>query len=225
MGDIRDKTTKWLWSIAPSHMKEGNKIDEERDSYKLFSIWAKNTEEFKKKAYDVRKERFPQYASSDSLRMIGEERGILPIEEETIEDYRIRVINALDFWEKAGSVRGIKEVLKKIGFEEIEIQRVGRERWAEFTVGIRTKNRQMTKEFIEFLVALINKLKPAHEKLSKIVFLPHKAELRLYTGLVIHHGYKIHIPFYTPQFKVSPCNSYVAIAMHIAMKTEVRIDA
>ena len=71
MGEIRDKTAKWLWSLAPSHMKEGNKPDTERDSYKLFSIWAKNTEAFKESTYEVRRNRFPQWANPDALNLLG----------------------------------------------------------------------------------------------------------------------------------------------------------
>ncbi len=170
MGKVRDKTTKWLWSIAPSHMREGNKPDEERDTYKLFSIWAKNTEEFKKEAYKVRKNRFPQYANPDSLRLLGKERGIEPyIEGESLEDYRERVISALEFWQKAGSVRGIKEVLKALGFENIEIKRIGGDRWAEFVVELSTPDRQITLTLRDFLIELINTLKPAHEKLAEII--------------------------------------------------------
>ena len=170
MGDVRDKTTKWLWSIAPSHMKEGNKPDEERDSYKLFSVWAKNTEEFKKEAYKVRRNRFPQYANPDSLRLLGKERGIEPyMERESLEDYRKRVISALEFWQKAGSVRGIKEVLKNLGFENIEIKRVGGDKWAEFVVELSTQDRQITLTLRDFLIELINTLKPAHEKLAELI--------------------------------------------------------
>ena len=184
MGDIRDKTTKWLWSIAPSHMKEGNKPDEERDSYKLFSVWAKNTEKFKEKAYEVRKNRFPQYANPDTLRFLGKERGIEPyIEGESLEDYRKRVISALEFWQKAGSVRGIKEVLKKLGFENIEIKRAGGDRWAEFIVEISTPDRQITLTLRDFLIELINTLKPAHEKLAELIlYYLSKGEVYIFAG-------------------------------------------
>jgi len=183
MGDIREKTTKWLWSIAPSHMKEGNKPDEERDAYKLFSIWAKNTQSFKEKAYEVRKNRFPQYANPDTLRLLGKERGIEPyIERENLEDYRIRVINALEFWQKAGTVKGIKEALKKLGFEKIEIRRVGGERWAEFEVELSTHDRQITLTLRDFLIELINTLKPAHEKLAQII-LSYLSKGEVYFGL------------------------------------------
>ena len=184
MGDVRNKTTKWLWSIAPSHMKEGNKPNEERDSYKLFSVWAKNTEEFKKEAYKVRKNRFPQYANPDSLRLLGKERGIEPyIEGESLEDYRKRVISALEFWQKAGSVRGIKEVLKNLGFENIEIKRVGGDKWAEFVVELSTPDRQITLTLRDFLIELINTLKPAHEKLAELILsYLSKGEAFIYTG-------------------------------------------
>ncbi len=183
MGKVRDKTTKWLWSIAPSHMREGNKPDEERDTYKLFSIWAKNTEEFKKEAYKVRKNRFPQYANPDSLRLLGKERGIEPyIEGESLEDYRERVISALEFWQKAGSVRGIKEVLKALGFENIEIKRIGGDRWAEFVVELSTPDRQITLTLRDFLIELINTLKPAHEKLAELI-LSYLSKGEVYFGL------------------------------------------
>ena len=170
MGEIRDKTTKWLWHLAPSHMKEGNKPDTERDSYKLFSIWAKNAENFKTKAYEVRRNRFPQWATPDALNLLGKERGIKPLKGEGLEDFRTRVINALQWWQLAGSVKGLKTIFKPLGFTDVEIKEVLKKdpkRWAEFEVYL--EKEVLTPEDadkVSIAKELINQLKPAHEKLA-----------------------------------------------------------
>jgi len=203
MGEIRDKTTKWLWSIAPSHMKEGNKPDPERDSYKLLSIWAKNTEAFKETAYAVRRNRFPQWANENALNLLGKERGIEPLKGESLEDYRARVINALDWWKFAGTVKGFKTVFKLLGFEDVTISPAdpGGERWAEFKVVLqKTTITQEDADKLPYAVAIINDLKPAHEKLAELTLRVNNAlKSTIYLGTILTIG-----KHYTIGLRISP---------------------
>jgi len=224
MGEIRDKTAKWLWSLAPSHMKEGN--DTERDSYKLFSIWAKNTEVFKGYAYEVRKNRFPQWAKEEALNLLGKERGIEPIKGESLEDYRTRVVNALDWWKLAGTVKGIKTVFKLLGFEDVNISPAdpGGERWAEFKVILqKTTIAQEDARKLPYAVGIINRLKPAHEKLAELTLrVNNTLKSTLYIGTVLKTGKHYTIGLRISP-KVEPLNLYTARVVRIGKKTTIGV--
>lgn len=226
MGEIRDKTTKWLWSLAPSHMKEGNKPDTERDSYKLFSIWAKNTEAFKESAYEVRRNRFPQWAKEEALNLLGKERGIEPIKGENLEDYRTRVINALDWWKLAGTVKGIRTVFKLLGFEDVSVSPAdpGGERWAEFKVVLqKTTITQEDTDKLPYAVGIINRLKPAHEKLAELTLrVNNTLKSTLYIGTALKTGKHYTIGLRISP-KVEPLNLYTAGVIRKASKTTIGV--
>jgi hypothetical protein len=66
---------------------------------------------------DAMKERFAGTASELALARIGSERGINRFSFEPLEVYRTRVINAFSFWEKAGTIPGIKQALNQAGWK------------------------------------------------------------------------------------------------------------
>ncbi|WP_457640475.1 phage tail protein [Persephonella sp.] len=161
----------WLWEISPTSFKTGNKEKTERDVYKLYQVWESNIENFRQHAFTVRKQRFPQLASPNALYLLGKERGFNRFKSETAEEFRNRVINAIPWYEKAGTVKGIKEILALYGFENVKITPVLQtdpNRWAEFRVET-TSERQINAETAQLVIDIVNKLKPTHEKLKELI--------------------------------------------------------
>jgi len=161
----------WLWEISPTSFKTGNKDKTERDIYKLYQVWESNIENFRQHAFTVRRQRFPQLASSNALYLLGKERGFNRFKSETEEEFRNRVINAISWYEKAGTVKGIREILSLYGFENVKITpvlKIDPSRWAEFRVQT-TSERQINAETVQLVIDIVNKLKPTHEKLREII--------------------------------------------------------
>ena len=161
----------WLWEISPTSFKTGNKDKTERDVYKLYQVWESNIENFRQHAFTVRRQRLPQLASSNALYLIGKERGFNKFKTETEEEFRNRVINAISWYEKAGTVKGIKEILSFYGFENVKITPVLKtdpSGWAEFRIET-TSERQINAETAQLVIDIVNKLKPTHEKLRELI--------------------------------------------------------
>ena len=161
----------WLWEISPTSFKTGNKEKIERDVYKLYQSWEVNIENFRQHAFKVRRQRFPQFANSNALYLLGKERGFSRFKSEAEEEFRNRVINAISWYEKAGTVKGIKEILSLYGFENVKITPVLQtdpNRWAEFRIET-TSEKQINAETVQLVTDIVNKLKPTHEKLKEII--------------------------------------------------------
>jgi len=161
----------WLWEISPTSFKTGNKEKTERDVYKLYQAWEVNIENFRQHAFTVRRQRFPQFANSNALYLLGKERGFSKFKSETEEEFRNRVINAIPWYEKAGTVKGIKEILSLYGFENVKITPVLQtdpSRWAEFRVEADVRN-GISEEKFSLISELLPKIKPTHEVLEKLI--------------------------------------------------------
>ncbi len=166
----KKQIASYLWNKAPSHLKD-NQPDEEKDSYKLFEIWAGRGYEVREAMKTSRLNRFPQTASKEALYLLSKERQIEKFDFETEEEFRNRVINALDWHSLKGTVKGIKTILQIYGFEDIKVEpalREHKEQWAEFEIET-TSNKEITPETVEFVKEIIDKIKPTHEKLSEII--------------------------------------------------------
>ena len=161
----------WLWEISPTSFKTGNKEKTERDVYKLYQSWEVNIENFRQHAFKVRRQRFPQFANSNALYLLGKERGFSKFKYETEEEFRNRVINAISWYEKAGTVKGIKEILSLYGFENVKITPVLQtdpNRWAEFRIEADVRN-GISEEKFSLISELLPKIKPTHEVLEKLI--------------------------------------------------------
>ena len=174
----------YLWNKAPSHLKD-NQPKEEKDSYKLFEIWANRGYEVREVQKQTRLNRFPQTATPQALYMIAKERGIEKFDFETEEEFRNKVINAISWYEKAGTVKGIKEILALYGFENVKITPVLQtdpNRWAEFNIET-TSEKEINAETAQLVVEIVNRLKPTHEKLKDLIlsYLA-QAQVNIYSG-------------------------------------------
>jgi len=166
----RKQIADYLWNKAPSHLKD-NQQKEEKDSYKLFEIWSGRGYEVREAQKQLRQNRFPQLASNEALYLIAKERAIEKFDFETVEEFRQRVINALDWHSLKGTVKGIKTILEIYGFKNVKITPVLKtdpNRWTEFRVET-TSERQINAETAQLVIDIVNKLKPTHEKLREII--------------------------------------------------------
>ena len=133
-------------------------------------------------------------APDDAVSVIGRERGIIRIPEETEQAYRGRVQAAWDIWQWGGTRRAVEEVFRLLGYDQVvitELWTVDRLRWAEFEIllvagslvggfnwdtdaawdGSRTQwdallMRGLT---MERVIALVNEVKAAHSRLVRII--------------------------------------------------------
>jgi len=133
-------------------------------------------------------------APDDAVSVIGRERGIIRIPEETEQAYRGRVQAAWDIWQWGGTRRAVEEVFRLLGYDQVvitELWTVDRLRWAEFEIllvagplvggfnwdtdaawdGSRTSwdallMRGLT---MERVIALVNEVKAAHSRLVRVI--------------------------------------------------------
>ncbi len=160
----------YLWNKAPSHVKD-NQPKEEKDSYKLFEIWSNRGYEVREAQKQLRLNRFPQTAIKEALYLLAKEREIEKFDFESQEEFRQRVINALDWYRLKGTVKGIETILSIYGFKNAKITpalKTDPNRWAEFIVET-TSEKPINAKTVNDVKKIINALKPTHEKLKEII--------------------------------------------------------
>ncbi|NJK46236.1 MAG: hypothetical protein HC933_20025 [Pleurocapsa sp. SU_196_0] len=88
---------------------------------------------------EAMKQRFAESADEQALTIIGAERGLQRSSFEDLNAYRVRVLDAWNFWTKAGTRAGVEGVIRTLGYEPtvIELHKTTPERWAEFVVILR----------------------------------------------------------------------------------------
>jgi len=133
-------------------------------------------------------------APDDAVSVIGRERDIVRILEETEQAYRERVRAAWDIWQWGGTKRAVEEVFRLLGYEQVvitELWTVDRLRWAEFEIllvagplvggfnwdtdaawdGSRAQwdGLLMGGLTMERVIALVNEVKAAHSRLVRVI--------------------------------------------------------
>ena len=222
---MKKQIADYLWNKAPSHLKD-NQPKEEKDSYKLFEIWANRGYEVREAQKQTRLNRFPQTATPQALYMIAKERGIEKFDFETETEFRNRVINALDWHSLKGTVKGIKTILQIYGFEDIKVSPVkDKTRWAEFEIEIKQESLlQRDIDKFQKVYILIKKIKPTHEKLSELkVSLRKSVDSTIYTGTFFNTGKKYNVYLHiNPQIK--NINIYTGSSIRYAKKQNIGIN-
>lgn len=120
--------------------------------------------------------RFCDRAPKDALLLIGAERGIFRHPAESEEAYRDRVLGAWDYWQWAGTERGLQIALHQLGYSSaiIPTKTYDAARWAEFDVYIYAASRSYdgTEAERARIIAIVNAVKPAHTKINSIQYVP-----------------------------------------------------
>ncbi|MFC6592427.1 phage tail protein [Deinococcus lacus] len=131
---------------------------------------ARPLDELALKARTVMLARLIPHAPEDALLLLGRERGLRRYPGEPLATYRTRVLGAWVYWEKAGTLPGLAEVLAQVGFvgEVVEHwQDPDPEHWAEFSVRL-LPTAPLPAFPVASLVDLLNELKPAHARLRYV---------------------------------------------------------
>ncbi|SNZ08314.1 Phage tail protein (Tail_P2_I) [Persephonella hydrogeniphila] len=212
----------WLWGISPTSFKAGNKKKTERDVYKLYQVWENNIENFRQHAFKVRKQRFPQFANSNALYLLGKERGFNRFKNETEEEFRSRVINAISWYKKAGTVKGIKEILALYGFENVKITPILQTdptKWAEFLIEADIPN-GITEERFSLISEILIKIKPTHEKLNSLnIYLTSDFKQNRAAAMLSGHDITVY-PYQVKELQLS-AKDYTAIGYQAVHTTTI----
>ena len=128
-------------------------------------------------------------ANPDALERLGNDRFLARYPGEDVEPYRIRVLNAFAFWERAGTVPGMIQTMLQLGYiaDIVELYQTTPSRWSEFVVTLRggpvsfgalywaddgnwgddaTWGFELGTTEFNRIIAIINAQKPAHTRLA-----------------------------------------------------------
>lgn len=120
--------------------------------------------------------RYGDRAPGDGLSLIGAERGVSRHPEESEEAYRARVLGAWEYWQWAGTERGVRIALRQLGYDSTitPVRVYDTARWAEFDVYLyaATRSYDGTEAEQRRIIATINRAKAAHTKVKSIQYVP-----------------------------------------------------
>lgn len=115
-------------------------------------------------------------AREEALSLIGRGRGLERYPGETLEAYRTRVVAALEFWQQAGTERGIRLALKQLGYESslVPVRTYDAARWSEFDVYLYADTRSYDGSDAEKarILGILKRAKPAHTRLGTVQYIP-----------------------------------------------------
>ena len=156
-----DKLADYLYWLLPAFFKKKEK--HLSNTYKLLNVFGKALEETRDTIYQINDQFYIETASLKNLDEIGRARGVFRLPLESDDDFRLRIGKAHIEKQKAGTVAGMTDSLKTLGFETeiIELYKTDRTKWSEFIVRVLSWDSSNTqnKFFDE-----INRLKPAHTR-------------------------------------------------------------
>lgn len=182
---MRDAAYRHLLSLLPPgrYPREGGYADGIVRA--LGGLEARLVEEF----LEAAKTAFPHTAPEPALEEIARARGLRRLPWENTEVFRERVRNALLFWKRAGTKRGLEEILSELGFRAQVVEYRGGEGfqervadgtwyangearatgapWAEFLLRVEPQGAFTDPERI-LLLTLARELKPAHTRLYRL---------------------------------------------------------
>lgn len=116
----------------------------------------------------------------------GNERGMLRLKGEDIENYRTRLMLKFDISQKAGTVEGILLTASSLGYDATQIIPLylsEPDKWAEFNLMLSGKSVSSINE-INVITEEINKVKPASSKCNIIFYTPSICNIYVGAGLI-----------------------------------------
>lgn len=173
----RDLAPAWLQKKRGKAWLEGH--GEEKDG--LVSLLA-----------DAVKAHLAKVAPEDALVLLAVERGFERFKGERLDAFRARVLGAFEFWEFAGTRRGMETVLKQLGYRPYvaEHWKEDRTKWSEFSIYLFPDQKALTSwawgtgawgdgrlwgldvgaDEPPRVRGVIDKMKPAHSKLRAVTY-------------------------------------------------------
>lgn len=158
--------------------------------YIFFKVIGKLFDQTKREIFRVREESSVLTCSDEMLHIHGQDRDMLRLKGETIENYRIRLAMKGIIAEKAGICEGIRYLAKSFGYDDVEISKnPDPEKWAEATVTFIGGN--IVIDDRDVLMQELNKIKPARTLLSFSKEQQYQAVLYYGTARVIGRQFTI----------------------------------
>ena len=153
----------YMFSLLLGPLKRGKKAMNQ--VYIFFKVLGQSFDQCKQYLFRIREEASILTCSDEMLQIHGQDRGMLRLEGETLENYRTRLTMKGIIAAKAGTVEGIRYLARAFGYDECQIEPGEKpDHWAEATVlfvggDIVLDNR-------ELLLQELNKIKPARTLLT-----------------------------------------------------------
>lgn len=159
-----------LWEVTPGFMKRGLETfpKEGRLWYIRCQVLGAILDDVKTAINQIRRFRFIVTCDDfDMLKLIGKKKSLIAFEEETLSEYRSRLIQSFTFWSDSGTLFGSRESIKKLGFTDVTFdERITGSSDYDIIVDD-VLGLSAAKSFNLFLVATLTK--PAHKTLRDIV--------------------------------------------------------
>lgn len=128
--------------------------------YIFFQVTGRAFDEVKAAFFQIREEANAASCSEDMLPIHGEDRDMVRLEGETMENYRTRLMLKGAISEMAGLNSGIRYLARAFGYDEVQIEPGAKpDHWAEATVWF--VGGDIVLDDRELLLQELNKIKPA----------------------------------------------------------------
>lgn len=163
-----EKFADYMYSLLFGPLKKVKKIVNQ--AYILFSVLGKLFDENKQDFFRVREESLIMSCSEIILNEFGKERGMPRLLGETIDNYRVRLMQKNKLAEQAGTNLGILNALTAAGYNDVYLEPFylyDLDRWAEFIVYLGENAAGVVTDIIK-IDQYVSKMKPASAKANYI---------------------------------------------------------
>ena len=163
-----EKFADYMYSLLFGPLKRIKKAVNQ--AYILFSVIGKLFDENKQDLFKVREESLIISCSEIILNEFGKERDMSRLDGETVDNYRVRLMQKNLIAEQAGTNIGIINALKDAGYTSVYLEPFylyDPARWAEFIVYLGENTAGVVTDVSE-IDQYVSKLKPASSKANYI---------------------------------------------------------
>lgn len=158
-----DNFGEYLFSLLIGPLKRAQKAKNQFFIY--FKVIGKQFDQMKQDIFRVREESNILSASDAMLSVHGEDRDMVRLKGETVENYRTRLALKAIVSSEAGTNEGIRHLAHAFGYEQVEITKVDdAAKWAEATV--RFIGGKIALDDQALLLSELDKIKPARTVLT-----------------------------------------------------------
>ncbi|GEM_PF-4738089 len=181
---------EYLWGLLTSALRRSA----DGDLRKWVDAWGAQLDLAKAAIFKLRRSWLIATAQGQALDVIGQGRKLPRYPGETDDDYRLRLSAAWEIYRRGGTIPGMQEALRLIGYPEAdiyelykdgpvspfhngarlydgEIKHSGGVRWAEFRITAKVdEGRNVTRTDMAVLMDTVYRLKPARSMPTAMVF-------------------------------------------------------
>lgn len=170
LNELKAANLQWYLGLLPS----GRLPVQGNDAEKIISTFSGFITELEAEILRVYLESLAVEAQDTALNIIGESRGIFRYPNESLAEFRVRVLGSYFFWSKAGTLGGLAIALEQLGYRCNIIEHYKDEptKWSEFTITIypQAKTYDGSANELQRVLGIIREIKPAHTKLRRLFY-------------------------------------------------------